>query len=115
MVVCFHAKLPVPGGFVGVDVFFVISGFVITAMLRREWLENQRIRLGSFFVRRFLRLTPALALLLIVTVCVWEFALFPLGPQQATNTALGAVFFAANWVIASTTGGYFDLDATTNP
>ena len=60
MVVAFHAGLPVPGGFVGVDVFFVISGFVITAMLMREWTSTGRIRLGRFYVRRFKRLTPAL-------------------------------------------------------
>ena len=41
MVVVFHARLPIPGGFVGVDVFFVISGFVITAMLHREWVVNR--------------------------------------------------------------------------
>jgi hypothetical protein len=62
MVVAFHAGLPVPGGFVGVDVFFVISGFVITAMLMREWSSTGSVRMARFYVRRFKRLTPALAL-----------------------------------------------------
>jgi hypothetical protein len=51
IVVAFHAGLPAPGGFVGVDVFFVISGFVITAMLHREWLENGAIRFQVFYLR----------------------------------------------------------------
>ncbi|MDQ5975550.1 MAG: hypothetical protein QG661_2759, partial [Actinomycetota bacterium] len=68
VVVAFHAGLPVPGGFVGVDVFFVISGFVITGMLRREWAAQGRIRLGHFYMRRFKRLTPALALMVSVTM-----------------------------------------------
>ena len=58
MVVAFHAGLPTPGGFVGVDVFFVISGFVITSMLMRELAAEGHIRLGRFYVRRFKRLTP---------------------------------------------------------
>jgi hypothetical protein len=51
MVVIFHARLPMPGGFTGVDVFFVISGFVITAMLAREWQAEGRIRLRRFYAR----------------------------------------------------------------
>ena len=51
MVVAFHAGLPVPGGFVGVDVFFVISGFVITAMLHREWVSTGRIRFRQFYLK----------------------------------------------------------------
>src|SRR6187455_705028 len=62
VVVAYHAGLPIPGGFIGVDVFFVISGFVITSMLHREWAAHGRLRLGRFYLRRFLRLTPALAL-----------------------------------------------------
>ena len=62
LVVAFHSRLPVPGGFVGVDVFFVISGFVITCMLLREWVGTGAVALRQFYFRRFLRLTPALAL-----------------------------------------------------
>jgi peptidoglycan/LPS O-acetylase OafA/YrhL len=116
MVVAFHAGLPVPGGFVGVDVFFVISGFVITAMLHREWHQTGRIKFGRFYLRRFKRLTPALALMVAVTMLISVLVLSPLGPQQtAAKTAIGAMLLAANFVIARTTGGYFDAAAETNP
>jgi len=116
-VVAFHAGLPVPGGFTGVDVFFVISGFVITAMLHREWLEYGRIRFLRFYMRRFKRLTPALALTVTVTVVLAAALLSPLGQLQerAAQTGLGAMLLAANFVIANTTGGYFDAPAETNP
>ena len=61
MVVAFHAGLPVQGGFLGVDVFFVISGFVIAGMLLRELAEHGRVRLGVFYARRIRRLLPALS------------------------------------------------------
>ena len=116
MVVAFHSGLPVPGGFVGVDVFFVISGFVITAMLMREWAATGHIRFGRFYVRRFKRLTPALALMVSVTMIISVLVLSPFGTQQnATRTAFGSIFLIANLVIAKTTGGYFDASAGTNP
>jgi peptidoglycan/LPS O-acetylase OafA/YrhL len=116
MVVAFHAGLPVPGGFVGVDVFFVISGFVIAGLLQREWAATGRIRFGAFYLRRFKRLTPALALVVGFTAIASALLLSPLGPQQtAAKTAIGAMLLAANRVIAGTTGGYFDAPAATNP
>ena len=114
-VILFHAKLPVPGGFVGVDMFFVVSGFVITAMLRREWLQEQRIRLGRFYLRRFLRLSPALALVAAVTVVASALLFSPEGSRNTSATATAALLFVANWNIALTTGGYFGLSAETNP
>ncbi len=116
LVVAFHAELPVPGGFVGVDVFFVISGFVITAMLMREWAANGRLRLGTFYLRRFLRLTPALALTVAV-VAVASFLLQnPYGAQQTTaRTGIGAMLLSANYVLGSATGDYFAQSATSNP
>ena len=116
VVIAFHAGLPVPGGFVGVDIFFVISGFVITAMLMREWAASGRIAFGSFYLRRFRRLTPALALMVSVTMIGSAFLLSPLGPQEtAAQTGIGAMLLAANAVIAATTGGYFDARAEINP
>lgn len=116
VVVAFHAGLPIPGGFVGVDVFFVISGFVITGMLKREWASQGRIRLGHFYMRRFKRLTPALALMVSVTVLLSALVLSPFGTQQtAAQTAIGAMLLVANVVISRSTGGYFDAPAATNP
>ena len=116
MVVAFHAGLWLPGGFVGVDVFFVISGFVIAGMLRREHEATGRIAFGAFYLRRFKRLTPALALMVACTAIFSSLALSPLGAQQnVAETAIGAMLLVANWVIAGASGGYFDAPAETNP
>ena len=116
VVVAFHAGLPVPGGYVGVDVFFVVSGFVITAMLQREWQSTGRIRLAAFYLRRFRRLAPALGLVVAFTVVGATLTLSPLGPQQHTAaTGLGAMFASANLVITQVSGGYFDTPAAANP
>ena len=107
-VVAFHAALPVPGGFVGVDIFFVISGFVITVMLEREWRETGKVSFGRFYLRRFKRLTPALAMMIAITVILSAVIVSPLGLQQTTaKTAVGGIFLMANLVIAKTVGGYF--------
>lgn len=116
MVLVFHADLPLPGGFAGVDVFFVVSGFVITAMLLREYEACGRLNLPQFYLRRFKRLSPALALTVLVTMVgslLWQ---SPLGTQQrVAQTGMGTMALSANAVIQSTTGGYFDLSAGSNP
>jgi len=116
LVVAFHSGLPVPGGFVGVDVFFVISGFVITAMLQREWAASGRLNFARFYLRRFKRLAPAFAVVVAITIIVSAFVLSPYGTQRvAATTAVGGVTLIANAMIATTTGGYFDSPAETNP
>ncbi len=116
VVIVFHAGLPLSGGFVGVDVFFVISGYVITAMLMREWDRTGSISLGSFYLRRAKRLTPALALVVAVTAVVSSLFLSPFDQQeQAAQTGLGALALVANWVIAAQTGDYFGAAADSNP
>jgi peptidoglycan/LPS O-acetylase OafA/YrhL len=116
LVIAFHAGLPVPGGFIGVDVFFVISGFVIALTLQREWRATHGIALRRFYVRRVKRLMPALGLLVLVVCIGAAFLQSPLGPQQVTGlTGAAAMLSVANWAIAATSGNYFDDAATYNP
>lgn len=116
MVVAYHAGLPVPGGFTGVDVFFVISGFVIAEMLRREWTSTGSIALGRFFRRRVRRLLPALALVVVVTLLLHSFIVAPLDqPARTALTGIAGLLLSSNVVIAITTGDYFDAPAETNP
>lgn len=115
-VLIFHAGLPLPGGFAGVDVFFVISGYVITLMLLREFSATGGISLKAFYKRRFWRLMPALSLLVSVVVLLGLVVLPPFGEQEVlAKTAVGAMLSVANFVISSSVGGYFDAPAEANP
>lgn len=116
-VIAFHCGLPVPGGFTGVDLFFVISGYVITSALVREWTRNGAIHLARFYFRRFKRLAPALSLVIVTTVFFAAFLQPPLRSHILVTamTGAGAVLLAANAVIAVETGGYFQAAATENP
>ena len=114
-VVGFHGALPIPGGFSGVDIFFVISGFVITTIITREIGISGNFQYLRFYLRRSKRLLPALSVVVSFTLVISIF-LSPLGEQQNTSkTAIGSVFSVANVVIAVITGGYFDLPAEMNP
>ena len=95
-----------PGGYLGVDIFFVISGFLITALLVRERNKSGRIRLLEFWRRRARRLLPALILLVVVSCSVALVAggnvLIGLGRQ-----VLGAATFSSNWLSISAGSSYF--------
>src|SRR5664280_2748127 len=96
LVVLFHASIGgVPGGFVGVDVFFVLSGFLITGLLLRERTASGTISLSSFYARRARRLLPAAALVLVVTLIASLILLPPLLiPGVATDTAAAALYLS---------------------
>ncbi len=116
LVVAYHAGLPMPGGFVGVDVFFVISGFVIISLIHTEIVATSRLDFAGFYARRVRRILPALALVTVLTVVAAWAWLSPLGTQQITaQTAIGASLFVANWTIRASSGNYFDEAAETNP
>ena len=115
-VMVYHAGLPLPGGFTGVDMFFVISGYVITEMLLREWHSTGRIRLGQFYLRRFKRLVPALATVVVVTVVLAIVLVPPLsGQNRALFTGIGAMLFGANVVVGVLGDDYFNSAAQSNP
>ncbi|MBW9095612.1 acetyltransferase [Microbacterium jejuense] len=108
LVVAYHLFPPavLPGGFVGVDVFFVISGFLITSLLLREQAATGRVALGRFWQRRARRLLPALAV--VVAVCstlAWLIGGDVLVRLDAQ--VLGASTFSYNWVSVAGGGGYF--------
>ncbi len=116
MVVLYHSGLFLSAGFVGVDVFFVISGFVITASLQREWVASGTVRLRHFYARRVRRLLPALSLATTVTVIASALLQSPNGPQQETaKTAFGTIATVANFVIPRSIGNYFSAGAEQNP
>jgi peptidoglycan/LPS O-acetylase OafA/YrhL len=116
LVVAYHSGLPVAGGFVGVDVFFVISGFVITRLLWAEIRGSGRIDLRRFYARRIRRLLPALTILILVVTIASMPIENPLGSiQVAARTAAVAALFVANGALFLEPMGYFAAPAALNP
>lgn len=107
LVLFHHAELRwVSGGFIGVDVFFVISGFLITGLLVREVERTGRIALSSFYARRIRRLLPAAALVLVAaTVLTWW--LLPITQRRVFGgDIVSAAFYVLNWRLANRSVDY---------
>jgi peptidoglycan/LPS O-acetylase OafA/YrhL len=118
LVVVFHSGVGLPGGFLGVDVFFVISGFVIGRLLLAEQEATGRIALGRFYSRRIRRLLPALTAVLVFVALFSIVGTSPLGDLRSTigHVGVGAAFYVANFaLLLFQPQGYFDVDATSNP
>ncbi len=108
VVLLYHAGLAwIPGGFLGVEVFFVISGYLITALLLAEWRQRGRIDLVGFWLRRARRLLPALYLLLVVTLA---FAVVFLPEEVAglRGDTLAALGYVTNWYLVFNQESYFE-------
>jgi peptidoglycan/LPS O-acetylase OafA/YrhL len=109
-VVLFHAGIPgLPGGFVGVDVFFVISGFLITRIITEE-IDASRFSLLRFYERRARRILPALFAMMAVTAAVAAVFLIPDALADFGRSAAAAALSVSN-VYFWRTSGYFDLSA----
>jgi peptidoglycan/LPS O-acetylase OafA/YrhL len=115
LVVLYHCKAGVPGGYVGVDVFFVISGFLITSQLVRELIATGKISFRGFYARRARRILPAATLTTIVTVLVSGLLLSPLAASRVFGDARAAAVFGANVHFEAQQTDYFSASLSPSP
>ena len=115
-VVAYHAQLPgADGGFLGVSLFFTLSGYLITAILLREQEQHGRIDLRRFWVRRIRRLVPA-ALLGIAVALVFGATVATRGQLDGLpGEVLAGAFYVANWLFISTDQSYAELFSSPSP
>ena len=116
LVILDHARIgPFHGGFIGVDVFFVISGFLITGLLVSEAERTGRASLLGFYARRARRILPAATLVILATVAASVYFLSAVEANGAIEDALWATFFAANFKFARDGTDYFQNDTPPSP
>ena len=117
VVVAYHVGVPgVDGGFTGVDVFFVLSGFLITGILWDELRQSNRISWRTFYARRARRLLPALAFTVLLTLCLGVL-LLPAVPdlRWLAQSTVAVVGFGSNMLFWRQTAGYFGVAAESLP
>ena len=112
-VVLFHLGLGLPGGFVGVDVFFVISGFLITGIIRRG-LEKETFSLGNFWERRIRRILPASFVMVVATLAIGYWLLMPSELVELGESSVAQALLSANIYFWRNTG-YFSGPAELKP
>ncbi len=114
LVVNFHAfPEAMPGGFIGVDIFFVISGFLITGIIARE-LDRQRFSLLAFYNRRIRRIFPALIVVLGMTLVLGWLWMLPAAYAQLSADVFASAAFFAN-IALLLQSGYFDIESARKP
>ena len=113
-VLLFHAHVPgFSGGYVGVDIFFVISGYLITGIIARE-VDQGRFSILRFYERRFRRIMPALALMMLAVLAASAWLYLPADLASVPKSALAATLFVSNlWFFTDT--GYFAGGADVKP
>ena len=114
LVLHFHAfPEAMPGGFIGVDVFFVISGFLITGIIARE-LDQSCFSLAGFYVRRIRRIFPALAVVLGAVLVLGWLSMLPADYIRLGGDVFASAAFSANFALLLQSG-YFDVEAAKKP
>src|SRR5699024_3638440 len=115
LVLLYHAGITwIPGGFVGVDVFFVISDFLITGMRVRQSMKHGRVDLADFYARRIRRILPA-ATVVLIFVAVVTLVLLPRTRWDSIGTEIiGSALYVVNWVFAQNTD-YLNAEQAASP
>jgi peptidoglycan/LPS O-acetylase OafA/YrhL len=115
-VVLYHAGLPfLKGGFTGVDIFFVLSGYLITGLLMKELNSSGGINLSRFYARRVRRLLPALTLVVVVVCLIQAVISSPIAQFDVLKVALTTILFFSNIYFAHTQLHYFAQASTSGP
>jgi peptidoglycan/LPS O-acetylase OafA/YrhL len=114
-VVAYHAGLPVPGGYVGVDVFFVISGYLITQLLWNELSTGGRLSFAGFYARRARRLLPSAVLVIVVTVLTSVAVLGPLEATAVAKDAVACALYVGNYRFAAQATNYLSAQGPVSP
>lgn len=115
-VVLYHAGIPgIAGGYIGVDVFFVISGFLITGLLLREVRATETVALGRFYAARARRLLPAAATVGIVTAVVAAVVLPPLQARRVFADGIASMLYVGNYRFAAQNTDYMVTDLPPSP
>ncbi|MBK8459983.1 MAG: acyltransferase [Micropruina sp.] len=114
-VIAFHVTGGPAAGFLGVDVFFVVSGFVITGVLLRRGEATNRIELGAFYLRRLRRILPLALTVILATVLAAQALLAEEKAASIMTDGLWAALFAGNWRFATTQTDYFALGSQPSP
>lgn len=103
------------GGFVGVDVFFVLSGYLITSLILREYESTGRVSLSAFYARRIRRLLPTALLVILATVLAGHFLFNSVRALSVIWDGLYSFLFVANWHFAASGTDYFQSSGPTSP
>lgn len=109
VVVCHAWPALLPGGFVGVDVFFVISGYLVAGSILKATQRGERVSVWTFWARRLRRIVPAASVVAVVTTLVFCLVLDPLETRRYVSDGLAAVLFAANFRAEQDAAGYFSV------
>ena len=116
LVLLYHSGIDaLAGGYVGVDVFFVVSGFLITGLLWTELRQSARVSLVSFYARRARRLLPAAVLVLVTTLVASVALLSPLQAREVVSDATAAAFYVANHRFAALETDYLASQLPPSP